>query len=187
MKIYRSEPFHLYCPVHKLFSWQMKEIQINVHTKRLIRQRDSHVVPKKRRHCCFFTKLATQQTTFYTTWNYFHFITWNTDEIHKKIEKTKYMIMSRLFFNKRCKKLTVFSIKLLSFEEKYTGKKERSKMKRAYEKTIALLSVLSFPWERARQQTSPTSPLLLILMRGNARGEGTILGWGAAHHSFSRR
>lgn len=51
------------------------------------------------------------------------------------------MIMIRLFFNKRCKKLTVFSIKLLSFEEKYTGKKERSKMKRVYEKTIALLSV----------------------------------------------
>lgn len=70
-------------------------------------------------------------------------------EIHKKIEKTKYMIMSRLFFNKRCKKLTVFSIKLLSFEEKYTGKKVRSKMKRAYEKTIALLSVLSVRTSKA--------------------------------------
>lgn len=57
--------------------------------------------------------------------------------------------MIRLFFNKRCKKLTVFSIKLLSFEEKYTGKKERSKMKQAYEKTIALLSVLSVRTSKA--------------------------------------
>lgn len=59
------------------------------------------------------------------------------------------MIMIRLFFNKRCKKLTVFSIKLLCFEEKYTGKKERSKMKRAYEKTIAAIALLSVRTSKA--------------------------------------